>query len=747
MRYLYLVLTVLLILGISNLFANDVQNVYLDLENLSDLSEKVAEVNDFSFSRDIANFHLQNGKMYFLSQVNDKSIAAVFKGDGTINITPPTKISRERLYSEFQVNSYDSSFDFLFMVFTDSTFDEFSKKIEFNNDTLYPTIQKDIDYCKRYLFDHKDKDYNPYLLQTLLNDEQNGYFYAHLSTAKKRDKPFFFEFNPNATEEISLAVRSERETMFDHYYKRICMFHRQEDYLSGEDLSYENKDEIYVDKYIIDATITKRMEFSANCFLKFHGLKNSGKWIGLMLFKKLRINSIISENGDSLNFFKEDESSILWIELSEKLIKDESYKISINYDGDLIYQGGNVVKIRSFDFWYPQYLTYGLKHFDITFHYPSSYDLISVGKNVSEKKLKKVKTARWVTKYPVNFAPFNMGKFKNEEFSNASIPTLSLHLDKNLKKAKADVANSIAFYQTVYGKCNFDTLTVAEIPRFLSGEAYPGLINFYSDDFITNAVYKVYLDININKTDFVQLRAHEVAHQWWGCGVGIRTYHDMWLFEGLAEFSSIWFIQTSLKDTPKYFEFLSKWRTKIIDEHHLNRNKKNTDCPLWLGTRAPFHIYYSKGAWIFHMLRNLMMDLKTYDESSFKAMMQDFYKTYKNSTATTEDFKKILEKHMKTDMTWFFDQWIYGNEIPKFEFDYDVVKKDDGKYYAKFNIVQKNVSENFKSYIPIEIDLGNNQKARFRTLIEGSGKVFEIPLPQKPKKIHFNILNSVLCED
>ena len=747
MKLFYLFFAFLMFLGISSLFANDVQKIYLELENLSALSEKVAEVNDLSFSRDIANFHLINGKIYILSQVNDKQIAAIFRGEGTVNITPPTKISRERLYSEFQVNSYDNSFNFLFMVFTDSTFAELSKKIEFNNDTLYPTIRKDIEYCKRYLFDHKDDDYNPYLLKTLLNDELNGYFYAHLSTSKKWDKPFFFEFNPNATEEVSLAVRSKRKSMFDHYYKRICMFHRQEDYLSGEDLSYESKDEIYVDKYIIDATITKRMEFSANCSLKFHGLKNSGKWIGLMLFKKLRINSITSENGDSLNFFKEDESSILWVELSEKLIRDESYTISINYDGDLIYQGGNVVKIRSFDFWYPQYLTYDLKHFDITFNYPSSYDLISVGKKVSEEKLKKVKTDRWVTKYPVNFAPFNMGKFKNEEFSNASIPTLSLHLDKNLKKAKADVANSIGFYQIVYGKCKFDTLTVAEIPRFLSGEAYPGLINFYSDDFITNSVYKVYLDININETDFVQLRAHEVAHQWWGCGVGIRTYHEKWLFEGLAEFSSIWFIQTSLKDTPKYFEFLSKWRTKIIDEHLLNKNKNNTECPLWLGSRAPNYINYFKGAWVFHMLRNLMMDLKTYDESSFKAMLQDYYNTYKNSTATTEDFKKILEKHMKTDMTWFFDQWVYGNEIPKFEFDYDVVKKDDGKYYVKFNIVQKNVSANFKSYIPIEIDLGNDKKARFRTLVEGPGKVFEIPLPQKPKKISFNIFDSVLCED
>ncbi len=76
----------------------------------------------------------------------------------------------------------------------------------------------------------------------------------------------------------------------------------------------------------------------------------------------------------------------------------------------------------------------------------------------------------------------------------------------------------------------------------------------------------------------------------------------------------------------------------------------------------------------------------------------------------------------------------------------DIVEKNDGKYYANCTIEQKNVSENFKSYIPIEIDFGNNQKARIRILVEGSGKEFELPLPQKPKKIHFNIFDSVLCE-
>jgi aminopeptidase N len=44
-----------------------------------------------------------------------------------------------------------------------------------------------------------------------------------------------------------------------------------------------------------------------------------------------------------------------------------------------------------------------------------------------------------------------------------------------------------------------------------------------------------YLD-ELETKDDVALLAHELAHQWWGVSVGIRSWSDFWLNEGMAEF-------------------------------------------------------------------------------------------------------------------------------------------------------------------------------------------------------------------
>src|SRR5438046_8463305 len=113
------------------------------------------------------------------------------------------------------------------------------------------------------------------------------------------------------------------------------------------------------------------------------------------------------------------------------------------------------------------------------------------------------------------------------------------------------------------------------------------------------------------------LRAHEMAHRWWGIGVDPASYRDRWLSEGFAEFSGLWYMQLVLGDNEKFFRHLKHWRREI-------RGRRDAAPPLGIGWRAePLNARdsrlttYYKGAWVLQMLRNLILNFRTMQEDAF----------------------------------------------------------------------------------------------------------------------------------
>src|SRR5579883_2096108 len=88
---------------------------------------------------------------------------------------------------------------------------------------------------------------------------------------------------------------------------------------------------------------------------------------------------------------------------------------------------------------------------------------------------------------------------------------------------------------------------------------------------------------------------------------------------------------------------------------------------------------YPKGAYILHMLRMMMHTPKEGDRP-FQAMIHDFIKSHYNKDVSTEDFQRAVEKYMSKQMDimgdhrmdWFFDEWVYGTEIPAYKFTYQI---------------------------------------------------------------------------
>ena len=124
-------------------------------------------------------------------------------------------------------------------------------------------------------------------------------------------------------------------------------------------------------------------------------------------------------------------------------------------------------------------------------------------------------------------------------------------------------------------------------------------------------------------------------------------------------------------------------------------------------------------------------------------------------TATTETFKAIVEKHMTPQMDldgnkrmdWFFGQWVYGTEVPRYKFEYSLTPDSDGKVTLRGAVTQSDVSPNFKMPVPIYLDFGGKIVRLGAATVMGNmtTKEFEVKLPEKPKRAMINYHYDVLA--
>jgi aminopeptidase N len=142
-----------------------------------------------------------------------------------------------------------------------------------------------------------------------------------------------------------------------------------------------------------------------------------------------------------------------------------------------------------------------------------------------------------------------------------------------------------------------------------------------------------------------------------------------------------------------------------------------------------------------------MLDMKTMSEDRFTAMMRDFYATHRGRRASTEDLRRTAEKHVGSDMGWFFDQWVYGTAIPRYRASWRTEPAEGGKHRVRLRVEQHDVPESFTAYVPVTVVLGKDAVARMRVKVQGPVSEIALPLlPAPPAELRFNDLSGVLAE-
>ena len=728
------------------------EKVYRQLKELK-AGTQGAAVKDLIIKRDAATITLSEGQLFLCQPIDGFSCAAVFMGKGNIVFVPPSKVERQQIARFYQNDSINRDFSELFLIFADGTLDELNRKLKFEPlaapEDFGPVIAEAVKYLT-YNSVLKGDYCDPEIMKTLLENRINGLFYAHIKGPGYQATEMF-ELDPYSFEEVEFYKSVKEATLTTYSRDLISKFHWQADSLKTE------KEKIHkplsILSYKMDCGISGEKQMDVVCRMTVKSSIDNNQWLNFYLASQwcygVEADSVSWGEVGPAEFYKGKELDELWVRSPRPLASGQVCTLTVFYHGDLMERFQNWVYIKSSSGWYPRTVGSNRAPFDVTYHYPSKFKFSSVGDQISSDTVEATVNSRWVTSAPVQFFTFNMGFFTENKITNDSIPPVTILTSDEIrmdhKQVGADVANSLAFFQKVYGPCPASRLCAAQYP-FGGGIAFPGLINLAWGTFKSNRrKYQSYDEI---------LRAHEVAHQWWGYGVDHDTYHDQWLSEGLSEFSGLWYMQVALKENDSYFKWFREYRDDIINNRKYLLGDGKGSGPIWLGYRNVTSetqednavITYEKGAWVIQMLRNMMIDLNTMKEDRFTAMMQDYYATYRDSLVSTEQFRKITEKHLGMDMGWFFDQWVYGTEIPSYKYCYTANQTPDGKYRVILKVRQEEVSPDFMMYVPLLIDFGENGQARLRVLIKGPLTELELPpLPLKPKNIEFNPYQSVLC--
>lgn len=146
-------------------------------------------------------------------------------------------------------------------------------------------------------------------------------------------------------------------------------------------------------------------------------------------------------------------------------------------------------------------------------------------------------------------------------------------------------------------------------------------------------------------------------------------------------------------------------------------------------------------------------------DQRFADMMRDFVQSFAGKAATNADFQAVVERHMTPmmdaggngSMDWFFDQWLYGTEMPSFRNHLEVERVAGDQYRIAGTIEQVGVSESFRTFVPIYLDYGKEGVARLGGVrLVGSGPqegALDVKLPAKPKRVVLNAHHDVLALD
>jgi hypothetical protein len=537
-------------------------------------------------------------------------------------------------------------------------------------------------------------------------------------------------------------------------------------------------------------------------------LKPDTRGIILELSRNLKV-SLVTCDGQPVEFLQNEAvegtgiaregNDLVAVILPRAAARGEHHTLRFVYSGSVLSDAGNgLLYVGSRGNWYPN-VGLNMAAFDLEFENPSDWTLVATGKRTAEQTSGGKETSHWVSEKPIPVAGFNLGHYREldlqadnvkvEAFAapgvETSFPTttqtivepilpgrnpqqrrtVEIPLPKPKPTGQAvlnEAGSTIDYLSPRIGTFPYSTLALTQMPGALS-QGWPGLVFLSSYVFVPQEMRGKAASSDFDRVLFDRLMTpHEIAHQWWGDSVYWTTYHDKWISEALANYCAMLSFE---RESPKDFKtVLSFYRAHLAEKGEQDKANREAG-PVTLGNRLNSSIFpagydlvaYGRGTWLIHMLREFLRDGNRASgenaDQLFFAVLRKLQKDYSGKQMSTTDMQRAFESVLprslyydgKPSLDWFFDGWVNGTAMPRYELSGVHIDRKGAAIRATGKVLQKGAPSDLITAVPIYAELSRGD-LRFlaRVFADGDETQFTLTVPPTTRKLVIDPYGTIL---
>ncbi len=288
--------------------------------------------------------------------------------------------------------------------------------------------------------------------------------------------------------------------------------------------------------------------------------------------------------------------------------------------------------------------------FDLAIAFNKDYEVVANGNLVKKEESKKANIWYYDMQKPMSsyLLAMAIGKYnKKVEYSNTGIPLEMYYYPEDSLKVEPTYRYTKRIFDFLeeeigvpYPWQNYKQVPVKD---FL----YAGMENtsatIFSDTFVVDSI--AFVDKN-----YVNVNAHELAHQWFGDLVTETSGTHHWLQEGFATYYAL------LAEREVFGEDYYYWRLYEYTKELLEQDKAGGSTSL-LDPKSSSITFYKKGAWVLHVLREKVGD------KVFKEGVKNYLLKYQFKNVKTDDFIKEMQITSGFDLSDFVEKWLKNDKF------------------------------------------------------------------------------------